>query len=171
MIISRSVVRWMRMFQTNVVQKIEARVLYLIIFFSEKHAGYEIMWKNLVESDRPQMTIWLMRIPFWEPKATITRSEYVRSVYWFPTANLVAPTRFSVTLYVRCLSCWLTASAPCVKTWRYGSTHFLLRIHFPVCEVIVIGVMDNASAFTGGILIFYEITNRCSYMQSILFHC
>jgi len=26
-------------------------------FFSENHAIYEIMWKNMVEPDRPQMTI------------------------------------------------------------------------------------------------------------------
>jgi hypothetical protein len=65
------------MFQTNVVEKIEARILCSVTFFSEKHAGYEIIWKNLVEPDRPQMTIWRMRIAFWEPKDTYTHSEYV----------------------------------------------------------------------------------------------
>jgi hypothetical protein len=30
--------------------------------FSEKHALYEIMWKNIVDLDKPQMTIWHMRI-------------------------------------------------------------------------------------------------------------
>jgi hypothetical protein len=33
--------------------------------------------KNVVGPDRPQMTIWRMRIASWVPKATITRSEYV----------------------------------------------------------------------------------------------
>jgi len=28
----------------------------------ENHAVYEIMWKNIVEWSRPQMTIWHMRI-------------------------------------------------------------------------------------------------------------
>jgi hypothetical protein len=39
---------------------------------------YEIMWKN-VEPGRPQMTILLMRIACWIPKATNTHShsEYV----------------------------------------------------------------------------------------------
>jgi hypothetical protein len=40
-------------------------------------AVYEIMWKNIVYPDRPQMTIWRMRIACWLPEATNTRSEYV----------------------------------------------------------------------------------------------
>jgi hypothetical protein len=35
------------------------------------------MWKNFVETDRPYMTIWLMRIACRIPKATNTHSEYV----------------------------------------------------------------------------------------------
>jgi hypothetical protein len=31
---------------------------------------YEIMWKNIVEPDRPQMAIWRMRIARWIIKAT-----------------------------------------------------------------------------------------------------
>ena len=37
---------------------------------------FEIMWKNVVERGRPQMTIWRMRIVCWIPKATNTHSEY-----------------------------------------------------------------------------------------------
>ena len=46
-------------------------------FFLENRAVYEIMWKNIVERCRPQMTIWRMRIAYWIPKATNTHSEYV----------------------------------------------------------------------------------------------
>jgi hypothetical protein len=35
------------------------------------------MWNNNVGPDRPQMTIWPMRIACWIPKATKTQSEYV----------------------------------------------------------------------------------------------
>ena len=35
------------------------------------------MWKNIVELDRPQITIWRMCIACWIPKATNTHSEYV----------------------------------------------------------------------------------------------
>jgi hypothetical protein len=35
-----------------------------------------IMWKNIVERGRSQMTIWLMRIACCTPKVTNTHSEY-----------------------------------------------------------------------------------------------
>ena len=41
-------------------------------FFSvslENRAVYEIIWKNVVERRRPQMTIWRMRISCWIPSA------------------------------------------------------------------------------------------------------
>jgi len=34
------------------------------------------MWKNALEPDRPQMTIWRMRIARWIPKATNKHQEY-----------------------------------------------------------------------------------------------
>jgi hypothetical protein len=43
----------------------------------ENRAVYDIMWKNIVERGRPQMTIWRMRTACWIPKATNTHSEYV----------------------------------------------------------------------------------------------
>jgi hypothetical protein len=44
---------------------------------SENRAVCVIMWTNIVEPDRPQMTIRGMRIACWIPKATNTRSEHV----------------------------------------------------------------------------------------------
>ena len=35
------------------------------------------MWKNVIEPDRPQMTIWRMRFACWIPKATNTLANYV----------------------------------------------------------------------------------------------
>jgi len=35
------------------------------------------MWKNIVERDRPKVTIWRMRIACWIPKATNTHLERV----------------------------------------------------------------------------------------------
>jgi hypothetical protein len=45
----------------------------------ENRTVYEIMWKNMVEPDRPQMTaiIWRMCFACWISKATRTPSEYV----------------------------------------------------------------------------------------------
>jgi hypothetical protein len=39
-------------------------------FFSKSRAVYEIMWKIIVQPDRPQMTIWRMGIVCWISKAT-----------------------------------------------------------------------------------------------------
>jgi hypothetical protein len=46
-------------------------------FFPENRAVYEIMWKNIVETGRPQMTIRCICVARWIPKATNTQSEYV----------------------------------------------------------------------------------------------
>ena len=45
--------------------------------FYDNRAVYEKMWETLVEPDRPQMTIWCVRIACWITKATNTLSEYV----------------------------------------------------------------------------------------------
>jgi len=47
------------------------------IFSPENLAVYEIMWRYIVVSDRPQITIWRIRITCLMPKATNTHSEYV----------------------------------------------------------------------------------------------
>jgi hypothetical protein len=61
--------------QTKVVEKIKAHILYSVTFpFSENCAIYEIIWKNIVEQGRPQMTVWCMRIAGWIPKATNAHS-------------------------------------------------------------------------------------------------
>jgi len=47
------------------------------IFFPENRIVYEIMWKNKVEPDRPQMTVWRMCFAYWVSKATDTPSEHI----------------------------------------------------------------------------------------------
>jgi len=64
------------MFQTKVVEKIKTHILFSVTFFLNRTV-YEIMWKNIVEPSRLQMTIWQMRFAFWIPKSTNTYSEYV----------------------------------------------------------------------------------------------
>jgi len=38
---------------------------------------YDLTWENIVELDRPQMTVWHICITCWIPKATNTHSKYV----------------------------------------------------------------------------------------------
>jgi hypothetical protein len=45
------------MFQKKVVEKIKTRILCSVTFPLENRAVYEIMWKNMVQPERPQMTI------------------------------------------------------------------------------------------------------------------
>ena len=56
------------MFETKIVEKI--KTYFMFDKFFESRAVYEIRWKNMVVPDRPQMTIWRMRITYWIPKAT-----------------------------------------------------------------------------------------------------
>ena len=46
------------------------------VFFRNR-VVYEIMWKNIVEPGRPQITIWRVLIAYWIPKITNTHSDYV----------------------------------------------------------------------------------------------
>ena len=46
-------------------------------FFSENLPVYELIWENIVEPDRPQMTIWRTRIAGCIPKVKNTISEYL----------------------------------------------------------------------------------------------
>jgi hypothetical protein len=69
----------------------------------ENRVIYEIMWKNIVEQDRPQV-IYSKRIAYWIPKATNTHSEYV-ILNCFYTATVVARTFLNIALHVLCLSC------------------------------------------------------------------
>jgi hypothetical protein len=59
------------MFRTKIVEKSKSNL------FLKKYSVFEIMWKNIVQPGRPQMTIWCMRIACWIPKATNTHSYYV----------------------------------------------------------------------------------------------
>jgi len=66
------------MFQAKIVEEIKTHILRSVtFFFSENRFVYEIMWKNIVDPDRPQITICRMRIACWIPKATNTHSAYV----------------------------------------------------------------------------------------------
>jgi hypothetical protein len=56
------------------LEKIKAHILYSIFFF-ENRAVYNTMWKNILQSDRPQITTWHMRIACWTHKATNTHLE------------------------------------------------------------------------------------------------
>ena len=65
------------MFQTKVVEKIKTHILCSTTFLQKTYRSWYNLGKRYIEPDRPQMTIWRMRIACWIPKAVDTRSEYV----------------------------------------------------------------------------------------------
>ena len=65
------------MLRTKVLEKIKTHTLCTVALKKKKSCRHEIIWKNTVEPDRPQMTVWRMRIARWITKVTDTHSEYV----------------------------------------------------------------------------------------------
>jgi hypothetical protein len=74
-------------------------------FFFETPEVYGVMWKNIVERGRPQMTIWRMRIACWITKSTNAHTKVVINTHSFSTATMVLRRHLNVTVYVLCLSC------------------------------------------------------------------
>jgi len=85
--------------------------VYSNFFFFENCAVCGIMWENIVQTDRLQMTIWRMRIACWIPKATDTLR--ICNTYCVSATAKVARTRLHVTLYVHCLSCYVSVPPAC----------------------------------------------------------
>jgi len=66
------------------LQSLYKGALYLSFNPNFFFAVYEIMWKNIVQPSRPQMTIWSTYIVRWIPKARDTHSEYVTFIAFPP---------------------------------------------------------------------------------------
>jgi len=61
----------------KIVEKTKTHILRSVIFSFEIRALCEIIWKNIVQHGRPQMTKRRMRLTCWTPKAKGTHSAYV----------------------------------------------------------------------------------------------
>jgi len=79
-----------------------------IKFLSEIRAVYEIMWKNVTEPDRSQMTIHIdtekIRFAFRITKARTHTHTYLLLLA-FAWQKLLRERAINVTLYVHCISC------------------------------------------------------------------
>ena len=82
-------------FHPKVVDEIRTYILYPITIFLKIEPFYERIWKNIIGRDRPQVTIWRMRISCWITKATNTHSEYVILIafllqqWWHQSASVL----------------------------------------------------------------------------------
>jgi len=52
------------MLQTKVVRQIKTHIFMFSNFFFENCIVYEIVWKNIVELEKPVMTIWRMCVAY-----------------------------------------------------------------------------------------------------------
>jgi hypothetical protein len=86
------------MFQIKVVEKIKTHILGSVTLFFSKIC--EIMWENVAEPGRPQMTMWRMRILCWIHNYKHT----LRITHIDFPLTMVTRTRLNVTLRVHCLS-------------------------------------------------------------------
>ena len=101
--------KW-KIFQTNVVQDLEKNFYFQRLFF-ENRVVYEIMWKNFLEWESPQLT-WFMRIGCWIPKAKNTHSHYIMLIA-FPLQQWLHE-RASLLSYT-----YIVCLAVCkVKDWK-----------------------------------------------------
>jgi hypothetical protein len=94
------------MFQIQVAEKIKTHILCSVTIF-RKSCRYEIMSKNVVEPERPHMTIWHMRVACWirlqAGKHTHARTLTQKDVILIAFPVVSRPR--CLTLYVHCLSC------------------------------------------------------------------
>jgi len=98
-IISRSVSLRIRNVSDKIGRENENTHFVFMNFFF-KSCVCEIMWKNMIERGRPQMTIWRMRIA-----CSINKTTNVCNTDCLSTATMVARTRLNITPYALCLPC------------------------------------------------------------------
>ena len=90
----------------------QCRLMFNNFFVFENGSIYEVMWKHIIEPDRPLIIARYMSFPCRIPKAANTQSEYV--THFFSTTTMVTRTCLSVTLYVHCLYCWCLSVHRCI---------------------------------------------------------
>jgi hypothetical protein len=151
------------MFQTKVGEKVKTHILCSITFFSESRAVCEIMWKNMVQPDRPQMTIWYCAC--WVTRATDTRTDFV-VLLCFSTATVVARTRLCVTCIctLPVLFLWTCIIYISLRLqWINWDVNCQISCRIPCWSVSVF----NNTYFTWFFFFFYffVLLQNCSYRQ------
>ena len=95
------------------------------ITFLKNIASYEIMWKNILEPDRLQMTVWYMHIAYCVPKATNTHSQYLILIVFslqqwlYARASMLRCTCIAclISKDIRMFSPCIVKLAECLSSW------------------------------------------------------
>ena len=104
------------MLQTKAVENIKTHILCSVTFF-EYRAVYEIMWKNIVERGRRQMTIWRVRIACWVTKGIHTHTH----------------------THTLSLSLWRICNTNCCATTMVARTH--ARYTYSTLRVLAVAML------------------------------
>ena len=101
------------------------------------------MWKNIVEPERPQMTIWHMFIACWIPKAKSTHSEYVILTAFHCNNGCTNASHCYVYKY---MAVWLIVCLPGTRhVWELEEVTFKHVLKLLVSRVIPAINVDNVS--------------------------
>ena len=168
-IISRSVFHKMRKVSGKYLEKIKTNFLLNNFFFFKNRAVYEIIWKNIVQPSRPQMTIWRMRIECWITKATNTFWKYVIFIA-LPPRQLMGERAsvlycYTVTLLysytVILLHCYTVTLLYCYRVTQLHC-YTVIQLH---CYTVI-----ELHCYTVTLLYSYTVILLYSYTV-ILLHC
>jgi hypothetical protein len=69
------------------VEKIKTHILYSATYFSKSSRLCDKV-KNMVKPERPQLTIWYMRIKYWIIKATRAQAHVLSRASTHPHRNM-----------------------------------------------------------------------------------
>ena len=98
----------MRNIPDKIYREIQNTNLMFLNFSFSKTYVCEIMWENIVERGRPQMTIWRMRIACWIPISTNIHSQYVIFVDFPLQQWLHGHISIFIYTYIACLEVCLS---------------------------------------------------------------
>jgi len=99
--ISGLILLTMRNVSDRIVGKIKTHILCSVDFFSENLAVCQLMWKNTVGSDRPQMTVWYDACA-WRAACLRLQTRRIFNTHCFTTTKVVTRKHLSVT-FVLCV--------------------------------------------------------------------
>ena len=126
MIIARAIHLRIRNVSESLAQNIETNFMFSAVFFSfffENRAVYEIMLKNMVEPERPQMTIWRMRVHPGYLRLP-SHSQCVLLIA-FTSQQLFHERPLDITLHVHCLSFFIFLFSLCCIFFLFHRLFFL----------------------------------------------
>ena len=136
-------------------------------FFSENQGIYEVMWKNTVQPNRPQITIWRIRMACWMLKGTNAHSEYTILIAFPLQQWLHEGASMLLYTYLHCpsysISLWWTARVTVTKALTRNSP-MLTKWSIHLVKISPVFFFWNVFVFGGLHVNLPHLTTRQLYM-------